>query len=60
MHIGDIEAGRSAPNVDAYCSGSSIRDFMRASDLSPMPDRIIELFNDGTEARGDLVFNRGG
>jgi hypothetical protein len=33
---------------------------MRASDLSPVPDRIVELFNDGTEARGDLVFSHGG
>ena len=52
-------AGRGAPNVDVYCTGSSIRDFVRASDLSPMPERIVELFDDGTEARGDLVFSRG-
>jgi hypothetical protein len=60
VHIGDIEAGRSAPNVDVNCTGSSIRDFIRASDLSPMPEQIVELFNDGTEARGDLVFSREG
>jgi hypothetical protein len=43
-----------------HCTGSSIRDFIRASDLSPMPERVVELFNDGTEARGDLVFSSGG
>jgi hypothetical protein len=60
VHIGDIEAGLSAANVDVHCTGSSIRDFIRASDLSPMPERVVELFNDGTEARGDLVFSTGG
>ncbi|HZA77065.1 MAG TPA: hypothetical protein VE623_11835 [Acidimicrobiales bacterium] len=60
VHIGDIKAGRTAPNVDASCSGSSIRDFIRASDFSPMPERIVELFNDGTEARGELVFSHEG
>jgi hypothetical protein len=56
VHIGDIIAGRSAPNVDASCTGSSIRDFVRASDLAPMPERVISLFADGTESRGDLVY----
>jgi hypothetical protein len=59
VHIGDIEAGLSARDVDVHCTGSSIRDFVRASDLRPMPERIVELFNDGTEASGDLVFSRG-
>jgi hypothetical protein len=56
VHIGDILEGRSAQNVDVGCTGSSIRDFIRASDLAPMPDRVVELFADGTEDRGDLVY----
>jgi hypothetical protein len=56
VHIGDIEAGRHARNVDAACTGSSIRDFIRASDFSGMPDHIVRLFDDGTEDRGDLLY----
>jgi hypothetical protein len=56
VHIRDIEAARGARNVDAACTGSSIRDFMRASDLTPMPEQIVELFDDGTEDRGHLRF----
>jgi hypothetical protein len=56
VHIGDIEAGRAARNIDAACTGSSIRDFIRASDFAPMPDRIVRLFDDGTEDRGDLLY----
>lgn len=56
VHVGDIAEGRGAQNVDAACTGSSIRDFVRASDLARMPDRVVELFTDGTEDRGSLVF----
>ncbi len=57
VHVGDIINGISAPNVDAAeCTGSSIRDFIRSSDWTPMPDDVVSLFDDGTEDRGDLVY----
>jgi hypothetical protein len=56
VHVGDIGAGLAAPNVDAACSGSSIRDFLSVADLSPVPEPIVALFNDGTENRGDLLY----
>jgi hypothetical protein len=56
VHLGDIEAGRSASGLDVECTGSSIRDFLRASDWTAVPDRIVRLFEDGTEQRGDLVY----
>jgi hypothetical protein len=56
VHVGDIAAGRAAANVDSACTGSSIRDFVRASDLAPMPEEIVELFNDGSESQGDLRY----
>ena len=40
VHIGDIAAGRAATAVDVACTGSSIRDFVRAS-------------RPGAHARGD-------
>jgi hypothetical protein len=56
VHAADIQAGTAAPNVDAHCTGSSIRDFIRAADFSPLPDEIVRLFDDGTEDRGDLLY----
>jgi hypothetical protein len=56
VHIGDIERGLGAANVDVACTGSSIRDFVRVSDFSPMPDHIVGLFDDGTEDRGDVLY----
>lgn len=58
VDIDDIRSGRGAANVDSNCTGSSIRDFIRASDFSPVPDDVVEMFHDGTEARGDLLFGR--
>jgi len=56
VDIEDIRVGAGARNVDSHCTGSSIRDFISAADLSPMPDDVVALFNDGTETTGDLVY----
>lgn len=31
LHLGDHEAGRGAPNVDARCRGSALRDYVRGA-----------------------------
>ncbi len=59
VHAGDIRAGKGAPMHDVHCTGSNIRDFMRANDLTPISEDIVALFRDGTEDRGDLVYQRG-
>ncbi len=56
VDVEDIERGIGAPNIDAHCTGSSIRDFMRASDFAPMPDAIVRRFEDGTESTGELLY----
>jgi hypothetical protein len=40
VHIDDVRAHRGAPNVDAACTGTTLRDFVRASDLDPMPEEL--------------------
>ncbi|MFI6321258.1 hypothetical protein ACIBG8_27230 [Nonomuraea sp. NPDC050556] len=40
VHIDDVETRRSAPNVDATCRGTTLRDFYRASDLERIPERL--------------------
>jgi hypothetical protein len=55
VDVGDIRTGLGARNVDGRCTGSSIRDFVSAADLSPMPDDVVALFNDGTGTGDDLV-----
>ncbi|ROO82730.1 hypothetical protein EDD29_0213 [Actinocorallia herbida] len=40
VHIDDVRAHRGAPNVDAACTGTTLRDFVRAGDLAPMPEDL--------------------
>jgi hypothetical protein len=37
LHAQDLEAGRGAPNIDARPRGSTLGDFLRASDFSRWP-----------------------
>jgi hypothetical protein len=55
VDVDDIRIGFGARNVDGHCTGSSIREFMSAADLSPVPDDVVALFDDGTETTGDLI-----
>lgn len=60
VHLDDVIAKRGAPNIDSACTGTSLRDFLRASDLSPIADDIASLYNDGSETTGDLVYRPSG
>jgi hypothetical protein len=40
VHLGDVRAHRGAPNVDARCTGTTLRDFVRASDLERLPEDL--------------------
>jgi hypothetical protein len=59
----DLRAGRGAPLVDTYCTGTAIRDFVRVKDESPFDEGLVrELFGEppsdamlvfgGTESAG--------
>jgi hypothetical protein len=45
VSLDDLESGAGAPNVDARCTGTTLGDFLRASDLAPLPDDIIAKYN---------------
>jgi hypothetical protein len=52
----DLELGRSAPNLDSHCTGTSLRDFRRGSDASQLPDDLIARYDDESSRGGELVF----
>jgi hypothetical protein len=56
VHLDDVVAKRGAPNVDASCTGTTMRDYLRATDFTHIPDDIIALYDDGTEADGELLY----
>lgn len=60
VNAADLAAGRSAPNVDSHCHGTSLRDFRRARDLAPMPDELVAQYDDVDAPEGVLVFGQSG
>jgi hypothetical protein len=54
--IDDVRAKTGAPNVDSRCTGTTMRDYIRCSDLSKIPEPIVSLYSDGSEVEGVLVY----
>jgi hypothetical protein len=56
VDVGDLMAGRGAPLVDAYCTGTAIRDFVNVADESNFDEQtVIEVFG-APPADAMLVF----
>jgi hypothetical protein len=56
VNICDLDAQRGAPNLDSFPTGTSLRDFVRGSDLSPMPEETVCHYDRGPKVEGELVF----
>lgn len=41
VNVADIAAKRGAPNIDSECTGTALRDFLRASDLTRIPEELV-------------------
>ncbi len=52
----DLESRRGAPNIDTAATGTSLRDFVRASDRSTLPADVVALYDDESATAGTLVF----
>ncbi|MGW5261825.1 phytanoyl-CoA dioxygenase family protein [Microbispora sp. NPDC004025] len=40
VNVDDVIARREAPNVDCACTGTTLRDFLRVSDLERLPEDV--------------------
>ena len=49
VHLDDVRSKTGAPNIDSACTGTSMGDFLRGTDLSPLPPNALALYQDGTE-----------
>jgi hypothetical protein len=45
VNIDDLAEGRGAPNLDSACTGTTLRDFLRARDLEPLPEEIVAMYD---------------
>jgi hypothetical protein len=44
VNLDDLVEGVAAPNVDSECTGTTLGDFLRASDLAPIPEDVIAMY----------------
>jgi hypothetical protein len=56
VHRGDAVEKKGAPNLDADCTGTVLRDFLRATDLTRLPEDIVALYDDGIPENGELIY----
>ena len=56
IHLQDAATKRGAPNMDAACTGTVMRDYLSSADLSRVPADVVALYDDGTEGDGELVY----
>lgn len=56
VHLHDLRTGRAAPNIDSRPKGTSLRDFMHGTDLTPVPDDVIDMYDNVPAREGILVF----
>jgi hypothetical protein len=47
VNYDDVVIGRGAPNVDSCCTGTTMRDYLRATDLAHIPEELCERYEAG-------------
>lgn len=56
VNIVDVENRVGAHNLDSRCTGTTMRDYLRASDQAHIPEEIVRLYDDGTEVKSSLLY----
>jgi hypothetical protein len=56
VHYDDVMQRRGARNVDSRCTGTTMRDYLRASDLTHLPEPAIALYDDDTARPEQVVY----
>ena len=51
INIDDARELRGAPNVDSACTGTTMNDYLRGSDLSHIAADLVDLYDRGPQAR---------
>jgi hypothetical protein len=44
VNLDDVAARRGAPNVDSVCTGTTMGDYLRATDFAHVPEEYFSLY----------------
>jgi len=56
VNLDDVAAKRGAPRVDEECTGTTMRDYLRATDLAHIPENLVSWYDDETAGSGVLTY----
>ena len=56
VNLDDVAGRKGAPRVDEECTGTTMRDYLRASDLSHITADLVSLYDDETVDAGALTY----
>ena len=57
VHLDDVKAHRGAPNIDSRSTGSTLRDYLKASSPSEkLPDDLVAEYDDGSEVQAAILY----
>ena len=45
VHLEDVQTHTGAHNIDSACTGTTMRDYLRATDLTRIPDDTVALYD---------------
>ena len=45
VNIDDVADRRGAPNVDSSCTGTTLRDYLRGTDLAHIPEDLVARYD---------------
>ena len=55
VHLDDLVDRRGAPNVDAACTGTTMRDYLRGTDLAHLPEDVVAQYDDDSARSGAIL-----
>jgi hypothetical protein len=53
VHLDDVWSRTGAPNIDSACTGTSMIDFLKGTDLSHLPSEAVALYQDDAHKQYD-------
>lgn len=59
VHLGDVAEMQGAPRVDERCTGTTMRDYLRCTDLTRLPDALVARYETRpSTTNGRLIYQR--
>jgi hypothetical protein len=50
VHLDDVWNRKGAHNIDSACTGTTMRDYLRGTDLSQLPAEALAMYEDSARA----------